>query len=146
MSMKKYNREQTAFYDKLQTKLGSEGITPNNFKFAYVPVKDELQGKTLFCPFCLTSTKFENFKYVKGELLECQVCKNRMRGKTLAYLSKIGMSEFAKWVYDYRINGFWEKVGDYKQWYKKLKILGLYDSFNENYKRIKGENKQYEDE
>ena len=87
------------------------------------------------CPFCLeTSNKFiiEN----KG-LIKCPNCSNFMRLKTLLFVKDCTNKEYAKWVYEYRLSGFFKKI-NFEQWTKKLKELGIAYEFWEEYKKLKG--------
>jgi hypothetical protein len=61
-----------------------------------------------------------------------------MRGNTLYFLSQMNISEFAQWVYNYRLNGFFDKI-DFANWNKQLKLNGISTEFWEEYRKYKGE-------
>jgi hypothetical protein len=93
------------------------------------------------CPFCLeTSNKFiiEN----KG-LIKCPNCLISMKMKTLLFIKDCSNKEYARWVYEYRLSGFFFKLksgnNSFEKWNKKMKELGFSYEFWEEYKRLKGE-------
>ncbi len=138
-----YNIKEKMLYDKLQTKLGEYGILPNNFKFATINLKDIVKDKMLICPFCLNMSHISQFFFSSG-LYQCNYCKNRMKEETLKLMfeifnqEKINVYEFAKWVFNYRLSGFFQKI-DFKQWNKKLYEMDINFEFWDNYKKLKGE-------
>lgn len=140
-----------ALYDKLQFRLGKNGITPNTFKYARKEVKDLIKNNRLLCPFCLEIFHLSDFIYINS-LYKCKNCNNRITGKTLEIVFKLLCCEkpdiegFAKWVYGYRLNGFFQKI-NFEKWNKNLHFLGFSYEFWDYYKKLKGENKkEYEDE
>jgi hypothetical protein len=60
-------------------------------------------------------------------------------------VKEMNVEDFARWVFEYRLSGFWEKVfPNFETWNKKLKDLGINYEFWENYKRLKGDNESEE--
>lgn len=131
-----------ALYDKLQTKLGDKPL-PNTFKFAKLTLKDLVKDKTILCPFCLEVLHISDFLYSQG-LYKCKVCNNRITEHTLKLMfewfncEKPNVREFAKWVFGYRLNGFFQKI-KFKEWNKNLYDLGFSFDFWNYYKVFKGE-------
>lgn len=112
-------------------------ITVNPSKYAK---KSDIADydKIVLCPFCLNETKLFRFKRKHG-FCECPNCLNLMTVKTL--IVSMTTEEFAKWVFDYRLSGFWKKIyPDFETWKKRLKELGISYEFWENYKRLRGDN------
>lgn len=140
-------KEEISLYDKLQTRLSENGIIPNNFKFATVTLQDKTKGKMLMCPFCLIPHFLTEYTYNKG-FYECKSCKNRITDKTLLKMysfftenEKIQTEEYARWVFDYRMNGFFQKI-TFKDFNERLKELNISYEFWDFYKKLKGEYKQ----
>jgi hypothetical protein len=90
-------------------------------------------------PLLSLLSNFENYRYVDKALVECPNCKNKMRGNTLYFISQMSVPEFAQWVYNYRLNGFFDKI-DFDQWNKQLKLNGIVTEFWDSYRKYKGEN------
>lgn len=146
MSDEKFER---AKYDKLQTKLNVNGTTPNDFKFAKIPLADILKEKATLCPFCLHQNFITHFIYNQG-FYQCVFCKNKMTEKTILNMiqwftecNSPNIKEFAKWVYNYRLSGFFQKI-QFKEWNEALKDLGLSYDFWGYYNQFKGENTEDE--
>jgi len=59
--------------------------------------------------------------------------------KTLDTIRKMEVKEFAFWVYEYRLNGFFKKI-DFKQWTQQLYLMGISKQFWEHYRNFKGIN------
>lgn len=140
--MPTYNEIEKLRYDKQQTVLSGNGCKSNPHKYA--ELQDTANIDTIvMCPFCLSQYPLYRFeKY--GNLRKCLTCKNEMMLRTLTRTMNI--EEFARWVFEYRLSGFWNKVyPSFKEWNKRLKELGLYYEFWENYKRLKGNSQNDED-
>jgi hypothetical protein len=135
--------------DKLQTILTENGIAPNPHKYAKIFFIDKVKDSFIFCPFCLKASQYSNYKIVTG-FYECPFCKNKMSEKTLDMAFDVFTSgnltpiDFAKWVYGYRLNGFFKKI-DFTEWSKKLKELEIALEFWDEYHKLKGENPPIKD-
>jgi DNA-directed RNA polymerase subunit RPC12/RpoP len=133
-------------YDKKQTQFTLDGSIIINQKIIddNTPLISLINESNFYiCPFCLNnSNKFiiEN----KG-LIKCPNCSNFMRMKTLVFVKDCTNQEYAKWVYEYRLSGFFKKI-NFEQWAKKLKDLGISYEFWEEYKKLKGEYEEEEKE
>ena len=131
-------------YDKKQTQFAIDGILIINKKLQdeHIPLIALINEKNIWiCPFCLNeSNKFviEN----KG-LIKCPNCSNYMKMKTLLFVKDCSNEEYARWVYEYRLSGFFKKI-NFEQWTKKLKELGMSYEFWEKYKQLKGEDIEYD--
>jgi hypothetical protein len=129
--------------DIYQSILTENGILPNPNKFAKEFFKDKVKNKMLICPFCLTPQYLSQFSFDRG-YYKCPKCKSRTTEKTLSLMfdifnfPKINIDEFAKWVFGYRVNGFFQKV-NFQEWNKKLHDLGVSYDFWDYYKKLKGE-------
>jgi hypothetical protein len=148
----KYNREQLICFDKEQTFLNNDlSIKQNDYHFAEKIIRLELNNKVL-CPFCLSYDILRKFLIIKKDginkhLAYCPFCRVSLQVKTLLTVTKMNMKEFAKWVFEYNFgkNSFFNKV-NFKEWNKKLKIMGLATEFWDEYKKLKGERGDYETE
>lgn len=130
--------------DLNQTKLSSSGCVSNIAKYA----KKDLQinfNEMVLCPFCLEWSEWHLFKRTKG-FYECIHCHNHMTFKTAYNIRKMNPREFAKWVFDYRMNGFFSKI-NFQKWNNNLYEYGLSFEFWQEYKKLRGDNlneKQYD--
>lgn len=123
-------------FDKEQTRLSNDGCVPNTFKFAEKEMHYDYNTRVT-CPFCLYENLLFHFPKKEG-FRACPNCGNRMMQRTL--LNKMTVKEFAKWVFDYRLNGFFGKVyPSFPEWCKKLKDLGISYEFWLYYHEFKGE-------
>jgi len=106
-----------------------------------ITIAIEMKNPVYFCPFCLFYGRIEQFEFKtpKGNIskrLECPDCKNMMLRRTLE--QKMNAEQYAEWVFDYRLSGFWQKC-NFKVWKERLYKLGLSHKFWEKYKLLKGE-------
>jgi hypothetical protein len=53
--------------------------------------------------------------------------------------------QFAKWVFEYRLSGFFSKI-NFKEWNQKLWELGVSQEFWEEYKLLRGDTTKEEEE
>lgn len=135
-------------YDINQLKLGELGNKINTFKFAVETVNIKFDT-IVICPFCLTLKEFgKNFSLEKGSY-KCQFCQNLLKKETIKKIINIEPEEYALWVYEYRINGFWKKIyPTFNIWNLRLsEFKGNFSKrFWDKYREIKGENFQEENE
>lgn len=127
-------------YDKKQTKLSNNGCIKNTFQFAIGRRKLSYYD-IMTCPFCLNYYELHLFKSHSG-LYECPNCHNELKQSSLILdLSTDDLIEkFARWVYAYRVNGFWRKIfPDFKTWCKRLWELRISKVFWEKYKSLRGD-------
>jgi hypothetical protein len=126
-------------YDKEQTQLTKKGCKSNPNNYAEKQYYDINFNKVVLCPFCLNYN--ELFKFIKNRgFFKCPNCLNDMILITL--IKEMSIEEFARWVYGYRLSGFWQKVyPNAKAWFKKLYDLGISKEFWNMYNRLKGESK-----
>lgn len=144
-----YESEQKIKSDILQTFFSNNGkIEKNKRKFATLELKDLIKDKNLICPFCLQIGKLNKFPFSKG-LFKCTNCQNKMTRKTLKNMFDwfnsgydIDVIAYAKWVYEYRLNGFWQKIISFEQFNKRLYEEKILRQFWDEYKRLKGEYKE----
>lgn len=126
-------------YDKEQTQLTKNGCESNNREYAEKQYHNDNPEKIVLCPFCLTQNQILRFVKKRG-LLKCPICENEMM--LISLIKKMDIEEFAKWVFNYRLSGFWQKVyPNAKEWFKKLYELGISKEFWDVYNRLKGESK-----
>lgn len=135
-----YKKIEKCQYDAQQYILNTDGsIFRNPIKCAKITLKAEYDT-IIMCPFCLSTLKLAEFRFSEG-LRVCSHCNNKMRLETLLKINSI--EEFAKFVFNYRFNGFWQKIKpSFKQWNKNLYLLGLSKEFWEHYHRLKGDTKK----
>lgn len=154
--MRKYELSQmVTAQDKHQTILTMNGIAPNPNNFAKEFFRDRCKGKLLICPFCFTTNYLQSFIYGKG-YYKCRECGVRVTQKTLEHIldifnsgETIDVKEFAKWVYSYRFNGFFDKIcldvksmqrdAKFRAWNDRLYKFGISQDFWGYYKMLKGE-------
>lgn len=144
--MVSYKDSEIMLYDKKQTRLTVDGCKENDFIFAQD--KKILKFNDLVtCPFCLYFDMLFKFKKVKYGLYKCPFCETEMRSTSL--ILDMDIEKFAKWVFDYRQQGFFQKLyPNFKEWNKRLWELGIAKEFWEKYKSLKGvtDSDEYEDE
>ena len=129
-------------YDKKQMQFALDGTLIINQKVIneQTPLISLINEQNYWiCPFCLeNSNKFiiEN----KG-LIKCPNCSNFMKLKTLLFIKDCSNFEYAQWVFDYRLSGFFKKI-NFELWIKKMHELGMSCEFWEKYKELKGESEK----
>jgi hypothetical protein len=138
-------------YDKRQMQFAIDGTLIINKRIINekTPILALInEAKYWICPFCLeTSNKFiiEN----KG-LIKCPNCLINMKIKTLLFVKDCTNQEYAKWVYEYRLSGFFTKLksgnNSFEKWNKKMQELGINYEFWEEYKKLKGEETGWKEE
>jgi hypothetical protein len=97
-------------------------------------------NQPVMCPFCLYQAKLSSFfisnkKGISQGRAECPECHNGMLMKSL--WADMNAKEYAKWVFDYRVNGFWQKC-PFATWKKRLHDIGWSYDFWNTYKGLKG--------
>jgi hypothetical protein len=126
-------------YNKKQLQFALDGSLIINKKVLdeQTPIDAIINEQNYYlCPFCLEKSN----KYIienKG-LVKCPNCLVNMKVKTILFVQDCSNQEYAKWVYEYRLSGFFKKI-NFEKWSKKLKELGIVYEFWEEYKRLKGE-------
>jgi len=136
----KYKLQEKLRYDKAQTELDEKGLHPNTKFYAIKKLEIKYDEKIL-CPFCFNYDEFQLFNK-EGRLYKCPICKNCITLKTANDIRFMTSEQFAKWVFDYRLSGFWDKIinKDFKEWNKRLYDVGFGFGINfwDNYKILKG--------
>ena len=126
--------------DKKQSKFSQNTTVLKPSYFIQTKQLDLMQEVS--CVFCLHTTKLQKFfkTDAKGRtiaLVECPECHNKMRLKTL--LEDMTPEQYAKFVYGYRLSGFWQKC-PFALFNKRLRAMGISNEFWSEYKKLKGEN------
>ena len=117
-------------YDKKQVKFNKNGTLTKN------EVLKNL-SEIYLCPFCLYKGKFGEFlSSNRINIVICPECENNMMIETL--VNEMSIEQFARWVFDYALTGFWEKC-KYEIFNKRLYKMGLSRRFWDEYKRLKGD-------
>lgn len=129
-------------YDKQQMQFAIDGTLIINKKLIdeNTPIIALINESNYYlCPFCLEVSN----KYIieSHALIKCPNCNNQMKLKTLLFIKDCSNIEFAKWVFDYRLSGFFKKI-NFEKWSKKLKELGMSLEFWEEYKKLKCDNQE----
>lgn len=98
-------------------------------------------NEIVMCPFCLFKAQLNRFfvstkKGVSQGMASCPECHNGMRMKTL--LAEMDATQYAEFVFGYRISGFWKKC-PFEAWKKRLKDIGWSYQFWTRYKALKGD-------
>lgn len=119
-------------YDIRQIKLVPNGST--NLEETLIALNEKF-----FCPFCLHLDNYN--KFIKSDkridLIVCPRCKIEMMKSTLT--NEMTVEEFARWVFDYALKGFWKKC-DFEYFNWRLKQLEIAQRFWDKYKALKGDN------
>jgi hypothetical protein len=139
-----YKDREKAECDIKQCILNPDGsVSKNPRKYAKQIIEKDFT-LVVMCPFCLNTTELWRFNFIRG-LRRCPNCLNQMRLETLIKIKSL--TEFVKFVFNYRLEGFWNKVyPSFDEWNKKLYGLHLNREFWEEYKKLKGDsNKNYEE-
>lgn len=130
------DKNQTLFSDDLN-------IKKNDFRNAQL--KEHLNpDNNVMCPFCLYVAKAIKFyQFLTKQKLDkrfgkCPDCGTLATWKSLYTIIKMKPEEFAKWVYEYRLSGFWKKC-TFEKFKTRLYHTGLSFEFWEEYKKLKGE-------
>jgi hypothetical protein len=131
-------------YDKKQMQFAIDGTLIINQKVIdeQTPITALINPSNYWiCPFCLeTSNKFimEN----KG-LIKCPNCLIAMKIKTILFVKECSNIDYARWVFEYRLSGFFTKLksgnNSFEKWNKKMKELGISYEFWEEYRKLKGD-------
>jgi hypothetical protein len=140
-----YKTSEKLRYDKQQMVFLNGRISENKNAYAIKALIINFNEKVL-CPFCLNFELFSLFSK-KGNLYTCPKCENKVMLKTLYNVRKMTAQDFAKWVFEYRLSGFFDKI-NFQEWNKKLfdVCFGFGFDFWEEYKKLKGERKQQQSE
>jgi len=131
-------------YDKKQLQFALDGTLIINQKVVNedTPINALINSSNFWiCPFCLeTSNKFTIESH---GLVRCNNCSVDMKVKTLLFVKDCSNEDYAKWVFNYRLSGFFHKV-NFEKWNQKMKDLGISFEFWDEYKKLKGENEEFE--
>jgi hypothetical protein len=141
----RWRRQEHVKKDLQQTVFQSEAsdvlIKGNPHKFATVTEKGIDPFKSTTCPFCLSYSKLRLFLISTSKGFDrgrgkCPVCGQGMKLQTLVKMEKWTPQEYAKFVFDYRSQGFWQKI-KFETWSKHLKMMNWTQPFWDEYKRLK---------
>ncbi len=139
----KQDRQQTVFF-KTEHEVT---FTNNPNKWATLTNQGLDPYRNVTCIFCLGISKLRLFlistkKGYNRSLGKCPVCGQKMRLETLVKMLKWTPEEYAKFVFDYRQSGFWQKVA-FEDWKKRLDMMGWSQPFWTEYKRLRGDPENY---
>lgn len=126
-------------YDKQQTQFSLDGTVQLNQKLIdeNTPLEALINKQNKYlCPFCLEESN--KFTIESHALIKCPNCLNQMKLKTLIFIKECSNQDYARWVFEYRLSGFFKKV-NFEKWSKKLKDLGIALEFWDEYKKLKGD-------
>lgn len=139
----KYEQLWNSETDKQQTIFVNGQIQKNNRKYIIEKPKIDFNTKVL-CPFCLTDNTLDKFAKDRA-WYKCPNCNNLLTLKTCVNIIKMNPKQFAKWVFEYRLSGFFSKI-KFKEWNQKLWELGVSQEFWEEYKLLRGDTTKEEEE
>lgn len=138
--------QQEAIEDIKQTFLNPDLSISKNKHITARKQNDIKYDDIVLCPFCLMSYELEKFAVRKG-LRVCPCCGAKLKLSTLAEINDL--HRFVEFVFNYRLNGFWNKVcldieqktpnTRFNMWNTRLKYLGLNYDFWEQYKAMHGD-------
>ena len=129
-------------YDKKQMQFAIDGTLIINKKLIdeQTPLIALVNESNFYlCPFCLEKSN----KYIirNKALIECPNCLISFKLKTLLFIQDCTNQEYAKWVFDYRLSGFFFKLksgnNSFEKWNLQMKKLGISFDFWEKYKELK---------
>lgn len=131
-----------AYHDNRQTELTDAGCK-SRLGLNRVKGVDYTEG--VYCPFCLYKSALIDFRVKKvdgwsNSMANCPDCNNNMRMESLT--RNMTIVEYAKWVFDYSLNGFWNKC-PFEKFTGRLKAYGWSYQFWEKYKEFKGDEPEY---
>jgi hypothetical protein len=133
-------------YDKHQMQFAIDGSLIINQKIMNeeTPINALINDSNFWiCPFCLeTSNKFTVESH---GLVKCNNCSVEMKVKTLLFVKECSNQDYARWVFEYRLSGFFKKI-NFEKWNKKMKELGISYEFWEEYKKLRGDIEEKEEE
>jgi hypothetical protein len=129
--------------DKFQTNFNNGEIELNNSSYAVKKSVIDFNTKVL-CPYCLTDNTLDKFKKDRQWYI-CPYCKNKLITKTLLNIIKMNPKEFAMWVFNYRLSGFFSKI-NFKEFNKKLYQFGISQEFWAEYKNLRGDTTKEEEQ
>jgi hypothetical protein len=131
-------------YDKHQTQFAIDGSLIINQKVIdeQTPLTALINKNNYWiCPFCLIESN--NFTIENKGLIICQNCLIGMRLKTLLFIKDCSNIDYAKWVFEYRLSGFFAKLksgnNSFEKWNKKMQDLGISYEFWDKYNSLKCE-------
>lgn len=136
-----YKMREKAQDDKLQARISAKGeILPTKAQTLQETFTTNLNMQ-VNCPFCLCKEKLQKFlvstaKGISQSRAECPECHITMRMSSLT--AEMTPEQYARWVFDYRANGFWQKC-KYAVWKKRLVEYGWASQFWEMYKKLRGQ-------
>jgi uncharacterized CHY-type Zn-finger protein len=132
----KYEQQIRTQEDKYQTVFQNGQIIQNkSFLIINNPTIDFT--KKVLCPFCLNVNTLDKFKKDRAWYI-CPNCKQLLTVKTCVSIMKMNPKQFALWVFNYRLSGFFGKI-KFKEWTQKLYELGVSQEFWEEYKSLRGD-------
>lgn len=121
---KKYLREQKIITDKQQIRLDTLDFMKNPLATEQTELK---LNQIVICPFCLYMSTLKKFVFSCGKgfhksLGFCVDCGNKMTFRTLLKMPTWTPQEYAKFVFDYVQNGFWDKC-KYNVWSTRKSVV-----------------------
>ena len=131
-------------YDKKQMQFAIDGTLIINQKLIdeQTPLITLINSSNYYiCPFCLENSN--NFIIENKGLIKCPNCLINMKMKTLLFIKDCSNEEYVRWVFDYRLSGFFSKLksgnNSFEKWTQKMKELGISYEFWDEYKKLKGD-------
>ncbi len=137
---RKYIRQSKSFDDRQQIKFDKDGKWIKPAEVEIVQFTAVNCNELVACPFCLYKAKLSAFFIstktgISQANAKCPECHNGMRMKSL--WNDMGASQYAEWVFNYRLSGFWQKC-PFAVWKKRLKEIGWSTAFWARYRELKG--------
>jgi len=133
--------QQTIFYtDPAKQAVDFMG---NPHRYAQLTAKGVDPYRMTTCPFCLGYSRLRAFlqstkKGFNRKTGRCPLCGKGANLTTLVAMETWTPEEYAKFVFDYRSSGFWQKI-NFNQWKDRLKIMGWTRQFWDTYKELRGD-------
>ena len=166
LQRKKWRTQEKAHNDEAQTvfftdKEGQTDFKGNPARYTKIEQKGIDPYKMTTCPFCLSYLRLQKFLIsdAKGKGInkgrgKCPECGEGLQLKTLVMMATATPEQYAKFCYDYRRSGFWQKkIGEarFPTWKRRLALMKWTQPFWNEYKKLRGdtvdpEQKKREDE
>ena len=140
MSERKRKTRRSLRNDSNQFIFDEEGHTGRKKTRTTIMTTVELKAVKYLCPFCLHSGYIHEYTHKlksggESKRLHCPECDVEMRKESLTDHKTI--EEYAEWVFNYSMSGFWKKC-PFDKFNDRLYKLGMSYRFWKKYKELKG--------
>jgi hypothetical protein len=148
--VRKWKRQEKAHNDIAQTTFykapASQALDfkANTSRYAKIEQKGIDITKKTSCPFCLSDLEIRRFlistknkKGINRDKGHCPECSQGMKLKTLVFMVTATPEQYAKFAFDYRSSGFWQKKIDFPVWRRRLAVMDWSGRFWSEYYKLR---------